>query len=100
MDTKTKAPTGNADLDAVREDLAALRQDFADLVGHLKNGSGNIAQDAADRLRDKADALYEDLNERGRRSAEAMRHQVEERPLTAIALAFAIGYIGGRLMSR
>ncbi len=101
MDTKTKtATTGNADLDAVRDDLAALRQDFADLIGHLKNGGGNFAHEAADRLREKTDTLYEELNERGRRSAEAMRHQVEERPLTAIALAFALGFIGGRLLSR
>jgi ElaB/YqjD/DUF883 family membrane-anchored ribosome-binding protein len=59
-----------------------------------------MAQDAAGRLRERADGLYEDIHDRGKRSAEAMRHQVEERPLTAIALAFAIGYIGGRLLSR
>ncbi len=100
MDAKTKTTTGNPDLDAVREDLAALRQDFAELMEHLKNGGGNITHDTAGRLREKADGLYEDLNERGRRSAEAMRHQVEERPLTAIALAFALGYIGGRMLSR
>jgi ElaB/YqjD/DUF883 family membrane-anchored ribosome-binding protein len=98
MDTKTRSATGNADLDAVREDLAALRQDFAALIAHLKDGG--VAQDAAQRVREKAGSLYEEIGERGHRSAEAMRHQVEERPLTAIALAFALGFIGGRLLSR
>lgn len=100
MDTKAKTTTGNPDLDAVRDDLAALRQDFKDLAGHLKNGGGNFAKDAAGRVREKADMLYEDMHEHGKRSAEAVRHQVEERPLTAIALAFALGYIGGRILSR
>lgn len=99
MDAKTRT-NGNAELDAVREDLAALRQDFASLLAHLKDGSGGIAEEAAGRLREKAGALYDDIGERGQRSAEAVRHQVEEHPLTAIALAFALGYIGGRLFSR
>lgn len=97
MDAKAKTVS---DIDAVRDDVAALKQDVADLVKHLKNGTNGVAHDAANRLREKAGEVYDDLEDRSRRTTAAARHQVEEHPLTAIAIAFAVGFIGGRLLLR
>jgi len=97
MDAKTRSAD---DLDAVRADVAALKKDLGDLIKHLKSGTNGAAHQAAERMREKAGEVYEDIEDRGRRTTAAARHQVEEHPLTAVALAFAVGFIGGRLLSR
>lgn len=99
MDAKIKSQPA-ADLENLAEDMAALKRDFAALLSHVKNGANQAARGAANRVGEKASDLYDELGERGRKSAEAVRHEVEERPLTALAIAFAVGFIGGRLLSR
>jgi ElaB/YqjD/DUF883 family membrane-anchored ribosome-binding protein len=99
MDAKTK-DQGNVDMDTLVDDIATLKRDFAALVEHMKNGADDAARGAAARVGEKANQLYGELGEHGRRSAEAMRQEVEERPFTSLAIAFAVGFIGGRLLSR
>lgn len=71
------------DFNTVRDDIAALKEQLADLVKDLK------AATAA-----KAAKLSKDIPERG---AEAVRDQVRESPLAAMAISFVAGCILARM---
>ena len=92
------------DLDAIAEDLATLRRDLATLMEHMKSGTidgGNgMARDAADRLGDEGKRLYDNLATQGERSLKAIGRLVEEQPLMSLLLAFALGFVGSRWLSR
>jgi hypothetical protein len=54
----------------------------------------------AEHLSEEAVDLYRDLTKRGRKTAKAITHQVEEQPGTSLLIAFVAGFITSRLMSR
>jgi len=102
---KSHPDTGsNPELDAIVSDLAALRRDFAKLTEHLKTGAiggaKGAARDAADHLGDEAERLYGNLVAQGERSMKAIGRQVEEQPVMSLLLAFALGFVGSKLLSR
>lgn len=107
MDGTPKLPS-NADtasgLDRVRDDIAALRRDVAALASILKNSAiqstSEAAQHAADQIGEKAQQIYGNLTDRGERSVKAIGRQVEERPTISLLIAFAVGFIGSRFLSR
>lgn len=92
------------DLDAIAKDLATLRRDLATLMEHMKagaiGGANGMARDAADRLGEEGRRAYESLSAQGERSLKALGRQVEEQPLMSLLLAFALGFVGSRLLSR
>lgn len=92
------------DLETIASDLASLRRDLATLMEHVKSGAisgaNGIARDAADRLGDEGKHLYEKLAAQGERSAKAIGRQVEEQPIMSLLLAFALGFVGSRWLSR
>ncbi|HLI09959.1 MAG TPA: hypothetical protein VKY65_00030 [Alphaproteobacteria bacterium] len=66
----------------------------------LKSGvdsATRAARNAVETIGEQTHRLQEDLTARGRRSAEVVRHQVEERPITSILLAFCLGLVIGRI---
>lgn len=95
----TKSP----DLQLVMADIATLKRDLAALLSTM---SGIVANDLAGakgvaaHLGDEALHAYHDLAAQGERTVKAIGHQVEERPVAFLLLAFAIGFLGSRLMSR
>src|SRR6185312_17161206 len=88
------------DLDAIVSDLASLRRDFAALTDHVKIGAINGANGAVSHLGDEAERLYGTLAAQGQRSMRAIGRQVEEQPVMSLLLAFAVGFIGSRFLSR
>ena len=107
MDTTAKGHPdagSNPELDAIVSDLAALRRDFAKLTDHLKSGgikgAKGAARDAADHLGEEAERLYENLAEQGERSMKALGRQVEEQPIMSLSLAFGLGFVASRFLSR
>jgi ElaB/YqjD/DUF883 family membrane-anchored ribosome-binding protein len=93
-----------SDLSAVGDDVVLLKRDITRLMDHLKNGTFNVAkestQEAVERLSDEADRLYRSLTKQSDRSVKAISRQVEEQPLASLLVAFGIGLISGRLLSR
>lgn len=71
------------DFNTVKDDITALREQLAELVKDIK------AATAA-----KASQLSKDIPERG---AEAVRDQVRESPLAALAISFIAGCIVARV---
>jgi hypothetical protein len=93
-DSKTKSAAEDVadEVMRLREDLSALKSDIARLVKGMRSDASELG--------DEAQALYKRLSKEGERSARAMLGELEERPLTTLLVAFAIGFIGGRFLPR
>jgi len=96
--------TASASVDAIVDDLAALKRDFGRLMEQVKSGAvdgaGKTAQDLLEQLNERASDLYERVSEQGESSVKAISRQVEERPFTSLLVAFGVGVIASRLLSR
>jgi hypothetical protein len=83
----------DVDLDAILKDIAILKQDIGKLMDQVATG-------AVSSVNDEARRLYGSLAAEGERSAAAIAQQVEERPIASLLVAFAVGFIGSRLLMR
>jgi hypothetical protein len=90
--TRAAADDAADELARLREDLAELKGDLAALVRSLRSDAGDVSEEAQ--------ALYARLAGEGYRSARGVYHELEDRPLTVLAIAFALGLIGGRFLLR
>ena len=94
----------NPDVEMIMNDIASLKRDIGSLAAHLKteaiDGTTEAGRHAAARVSDRARQLYGDLAEQGQHSVTAVSRRVEERPLTSLLIAFALGLIGSRMLSR
>jgi ElaB/YqjD/DUF883 family membrane-anchored ribosome-binding protein len=99
--TKTHG-TGEAamEMDKLRADIATLRDDVARLVKTLASEAKGMASEAKGDASEEFRRLYAKLSEQSGRGAKAIAHEVEERPLVTLLLAFGIGFIGGTLLRR
>jgi ElaB/YqjD/DUF883 family membrane-anchored ribosome-binding protein len=104
MATAKSADAGEPDLkkdvEALRADLDALRSDLGQILGTLKSKSGNRAEAEIDAIRKRIERVAGDIQSGGRETARAVGEQIEERPFTSIAMAFAVGLVLGRLFDR
>ena len=93
-----------ANFDTIVDDLATLKRDFARLMEQMKTGAIDGASETAEnllsQLNERASELYETMSDRGDRSIKAISRQVEERPITSLLIAFGIGMVASRLLSR
>lgn len=89
---KAAAEDAADEVSRLRDELASLKDDIARLVKNMRSGASELGDEAHD--------LYERLSKEGERSARAVIREVEERPLTALLVAFAVGFISGRFLPR
>jgi ElaB/YqjD/DUF883 family membrane-anchored ribosome-binding protein len=93
-----------ADFDTIVDDLATLKRDFARLMEQMKSGAIDGASETVEnllgRLNERASEIYDSMSDRGERSVKAISRQVEERPITSLLVAFGIGMLASRLLSR
>ncbi len=95
------------DLDSVRADLKQLQSDVGGLVSSLKALGLDKLSDTGERVQRSADEQLEHLRAtlsrakaEGANQLDSMQKEVSERPLTSVAVAFAIGYVISRLLDR
>jgi hypothetical protein len=88
------------DVGTITDDIAALKRDLAALVEHFKRDAIHSATGTAAQLGDEAADIYTRLAAEGARSARVLARQVEEQPVASLLIAFAIGFLGSRLLSR
>lgn len=81
------------DLTRIARDIQALKDALAQLVEHLKSRVTETVSSEASRA-------YETITTEGQRHAAALAHRVEEKPLASVLIAFAIGFVGGRILLR
>ena len=100
----TPEPVSQPDLNAISNDLAALKRDFAALLTDLRDGPLSSAraavQQKAGQIGDRAADLYGQASAQAGKSVDLIAHEIEERPLTTLLLAFSVGFIASRLLSR
>ena len=93
-----------ASFDTIVDDLGALKRDLGRLMDQMKSGAidgaSETAQNLLSQLNERASDLYENMSDQGERSVKALTRQVEERPITSLLVAFGIGLIASRLLSR
>ncbi len=84
----------------LQDDIAALKRDVSNLIQHLKTGATNGAEYATTPVDDVAHRLYRDLAVKADRSAKILGTQIAEQPFIAPLVVIAVGYVGGRILSR
>jgi ElaB/YqjD/DUF883 family membrane-anchored ribosome-binding protein len=103
--TKVRPETETSvDFDTIASDLAALRRDFTDLMNRMKSGAIKDANDTAEnilgQLGDRASHLYDSVTAQGKRSVKAVGRHVEDRPVMSLLIAFGVGFVASRLLTR
>jgi ElaB/YqjD/DUF883 family membrane-anchored ribosome-binding protein len=83
----------NDDLGQIVNDIQTLKKDLARLLEHVKSG-------ATETVSGEASRLYGTLASEGQRQAAALAQSVEEKPLASVLIAFAIGFVSGRILLR
>ncbi len=106
QDTQAK-PMAATELDRVMAEFATLKREFADLMGQVKKGAVREAEEIGAAAGSRFDHISRDtrhlvdaIEAQGSKSAKALGHQVEERPLISLLIAFGIGMVASRITAR
>lgn len=93
-----------ASFETIVDDLSTLKRDIGRLMDQMKTGAVDGASEATqnllNQLNERASDIYDNLSDQGERSVKAISRQVEERPITSLLVAFGVGMIVSRLLSR
>ncbi len=102
MDTKLSQITtdASADIKALMADFAALRADVARLTSSLKTDAVRAAESAATQVNTEATRLMGSATDAGKSSVAAVERQVDAHPLVSLMLAFSLGFVGSRLLTK
>ena len=84
------------DQDQLQKDIAALRKDLGTLTDTVKGMMNGAVKDAGAAANHAAKAA----KAKGQASAAALEAQVQTHPFAALAIAFGVGLVASKLMSR
>jgi ElaB/YqjD/DUF883 family membrane-anchored ribosome-binding protein len=91
------------DIESLKTSFAQLRTDLTSLLGSAvgigKSGASVVKEQAAHAV-DGVKHRIDSLKEKGADSVEAVEEKISEHPLTVALVAFGIGYVLGKLLSR
>jgi ElaB/YqjD/DUF883 family membrane-anchored ribosome-binding protein len=91
------------DLESLKNSFAQMREDVTKLLGHVletgKDGAGVVKARASGAVDDVKDCLGE-CKDRGVESVEQLGQKIGENPLASTAIAFGIGFILAKLLSK
>jgi ElaB/YqjD/DUF883 family membrane-anchored ribosome-binding protein len=93
-----------AGLDTLRKEISSLASSFGDAATDEVKTRGQRARAAVGRVADRAGEVWDDAaneaSRRGREGVAAVEQQIEERPFISLLVAFGIGLVIGKLISR
>jgi hypothetical protein len=86
--------------DGTAEDLATLRAEMANLradLGRISETLQDMAKHGRDEAVDKATRAAEDLKAEIGKRTERLAKEIEQKPLTAVLMAFGLGVLLGMI---
>lgn len=90
------ATNAEKELQELKKEFAALKKELSGIGKTVSQLSHSAADEGRERLRDVADHS----RQQARQKWDAFEHEIEERPMTSVAVALGIGFILGRLLDR
>jgi ElaB/YqjD/DUF883 family membrane-anchored ribosome-binding protein len=97
-------PEVNQDFQALKSDIGLLRDDLSQLFSSVKETAEQKAQEAANRVKQGGDQVGKQVldamsqyKDKGGELAGQLEHQVRERPLVSLLLAFGLGMMFTRM---
>lgn len=90
------ATNASRDLDELRDEVSKLRSDITDIADTLTKLAGDVVTDGQHRFKQSS----ERTREKAKDAWSGIEHELEERPLTAVAAAFGLGFVLGKLLDR
>jgi ElaB/YqjD/DUF883 family membrane-anchored ribosome-binding protein len=95
------------EVDAIREDIQKLQNDLKDVFHSVGEQGKEKLQErkqqleaAMKSLHDRAAEIYDSFREHGQEAVNKSQKRIEERPFTAVFIAFAAGILFDRLLGR
>ena len=102
------------DIDGLKESFSQLKEDFsrmfsdakgtgragARVVGDHANQAYGTAKEQAQNAYDEARKRARDLKDRGADQVDMLGEKIAENPIAAAAIAFGVGFVISRIMSR
>jgi len=93
----------SGDLDNLKQSFGQLRTDVMKIV---RDAMG-VGRDGADSLKDQAGSAVHDVKDRlnrlkdqGANQLNAVEHKIEENPIPSALIAFGVGFIVAKLLTR
>lgn len=88
---------------ATEKDLKELRSEYASLksdIAEMSKTISNLASDGMAEGRKRVRSAAKQSREQARETWGAVEHEIEERPITSLAVALGLGFVLGKLLSR
>lgn len=90
------ATNADKELQELRDEFAELKKELSGIGKTVSQLAHSVTDEGRDRLRAAADRSRDQVRE----TWGAFEHEIEERPMTSIAVALGIGFILGKLLDR
>lgn len=88
--------TSTNDIQELKAELASLRSDMADIGDTLAKLARSTANEGREKVRDAAKYSRNQAEQ----TLGAFEKEVEERPMTSLAVALGMGFVLGKLIDR
>ncbi|NGX15343.1 DUF883 family protein [Wenzhouxiangella sp. XN24] len=88
--------TNSNELQELKSELASLKSDMADIGETL----AKLARSSANEGRERVKEAASHSRDQARQTLGAFEKEVEERPMTSLAVALGMGFILGKLIDR
>ena len=89
-----------ATIDHVRKDMDAIRADIGALTDPLRSATGALADDAVRQMSNGAAKANAAVRDGAKVVHETANKNIAEHPLIAVAVAFGIGVVIGKVLDR
>lgn len=90
------ASATDKELQQLKDEFSALKNELSDMGKTLSQ----LAKSASNEGRDRIRAAADQSREQARQTWGAFEKEVEDRPMTSLAIALGIGFILGKLLDR